>query len=216
MVEQVSIIKAKVRNILGSAESRRLRKSGLLPATVRNGNDIFYISIDQKEFDKRYFGGGIFSVPILLDVDGKKIDIIANDVDIHPTTDRPIHVDFNQIDKDKEVKVRIKLNFVGEDKSLALKRGGFLHINIRMVDLICKDVSSIPENIDVDISTLLVSGKIRSDNLVLPSNTSLKGKKEFLIASILGRGGSKSEESEESGEEGELGNDSSDKEKAKE
>ncbi len=85
-----------------------------------------------------------------------------------------------------------------------------------MVDLICKDVSSIPENIDVDISTLLVSGKIRSDNLVLPSNTSLKGKKEFLIASILGRGGSKSEESEESGEEGESGNDSSDKEKAKE
>ena len=155
-------------------------------------------------------------MPILLDVDGKKIDIIANDVDIHPTTDRPIHVDFNPIDKDKEVKVRIKLNFVGEDKSLALKRGGFLHINIRMVDLICKDVSSIPENIDVDISTLLVSGKIRSDNLVLPSNTSLKGKKEFLIASILGRGGSKSEESEESGEEGESGNDSSDKEKAKE
>ena len=45
MVEQVSIIKAKVRNILGSAESRRLRKSGLLPATVRNGNDIFYISM---------------------------------------------------------------------------------------------------------------------------------------------------------------------------
>lgn len=194
MVEQVNIIKANVRTILGSAECRRLRKSGLLPATIRNGNDITYVAVDQKEFDKKYFDGRVFSTPISLDIAGKKIDLITNDVDIHTVSDRPIHVDFNQINKDKKVNIKSRINFVGQDKSAALKRGGFLHINIRMVDLICKNYGFVIDDIDLDISDIPVGGKIRSNSLNLPDNVSLKKKDEFLIASILGRGGAKSTE----------------------
>tara|TARA_Y100000389_G_scaffold88700_1_gene85135 strand:+ start:12231 stop:12860 length:630 start_codon:yes stop_codon:yes gene_type:complete len=194
MVEQVNVIKASVRTILGSAECRRLRKSGFLPAIIRNGNDITYVAVDQKEFDKKYFDGRVFSTPISLDIDGKTIDLITSDVDIHTVSDRPIHVDFNQINKDKNVNIKSRINFVGQDKSAALKRGGFLHINIRMVDLVCKNYDFVIDNIDLDISDIPVGGKIRSNSLNLPDNVSLKKKDEFLIASILGRGGAKSTE----------------------
>jgi large subunit ribosomal protein L25 len=199
MTEEI-IIKANVRN-LGSAESRRLRKSGFLPATVRNGKDISYVAIDQKEFDKKYFDGSVFITPLSLEIDGKKVTIIANDVDIHPVSDRPIHVDFNQINKGQEVRARVKIEFTGQDRSTALKRGGFLHINERMVDVICKNIDFIPEKIDVDISEFVVGDKIRSNNISLQENVQLKRKGEFLIASILGRGASKTEEDESSDSE---------------
>jgi len=208
MVEQVNVIKSDIRTILGSAESRRLRKSGLLPATIRNGNDISYVTIDQKEFDKQYFAGAIFSSPITLDLEGKKIDVIVSDVDNHPVSDRPIHADLNQINKNQEIIVKSKLDFIGQDKSAAIKRGGFLHINTRMVELICKNTESIPTNIEIDISNIAVGDKIRSDIISLSENVRLKKKKQFLIASILGRGGAKADEDSDNEEnpEGESTN----------
>lgn len=198
------IIKANSRNILGSAESRRLRKSGFLPATITNKDKSVHISIDQKEFDKKYFDGKIFSSPITLEIDGKNVQILASEVDIHPVTDRPIHADFNQIDQKSEIKAKVKIKFTGQDKSTALKRGGFLHINARMVEVICKNIESVPETIDIDISEVKVGEKIRSDSVSLPENIKFKKKSTFLIASILGKGGSKSNEEaaavEESGE----------------
>jgi large subunit ribosomal protein L25 len=204
MVEQVNVIKADTRTILGSAESRRLRNSGFVPATIRNGNDISYISIDQKEFEKKYFSGSVFASPIIIELEGKKIEIITKDVEIHPVSDRPIHADFIQINKDQEIIVKARVNFTGQDKSPALKRGGFLHVNVRMVEVICKNIDSIIEKVDIDVEKVPVGGKIRSDIIQLPENTSLKKKNEFLVASILGRGGAKEDksETEEEGAEG--------------
>lgn len=196
MLEQVNVIKADARTILGSAESRRLRNSGFVPATIRNGNDISYISIDQKEFEKKYFAGSVFSSPITIELEGKKVEIITKDVEIHPVSDRPIHADFIQINKDHPVVVKVKVNFIGQDKSPALKRGGFLHINVRMIEVICKNADSIIEKINIDIEKVPVGGKIRSDIIELPENISLKKKNKFLIASILGRGSTKSSQSE--------------------
>jgi len=196
MVEQVNVIKADTRTILGSAESRRLRNSGFVPATIRNGNDISYISIDQKDFEKKYFAGSVFSSPITIELEGKKVEIITKDVEIHPVSDRPIHADFVQINKDQPVIVKAKVNFTGQDKSTALKRGGFLHTNTRMIEIICKNVDSIIQNIDINIEKVPVGGKVRSDVIQLPENISLRKKNKFLIASILGRGGAKASQSE--------------------
>jgi large subunit ribosomal protein L25 len=205
MVEQFNAIKADIRTILGSAESRRLRKSGFLPATIRNGEDISYVAIDQKEFDKQYFAGAVFSSPIAIELDGKKIEITTKDVDTHPVSDRPIHADLVQINKDQAISVKSRLKFTGQDKSAALKRGGFLHINVRMVDIICKNIDNIPTEIEIDISKVPVGGKIKSDVISLSDDIRIKKKNNFLIASILGRGGAKSTESssEESNENNE-------------
>jgi len=70
-----------------------------------------------------------------------------------------------------------------------------------MVDVICKNIDFIPEKIDVDISEFVVGDKIRSNNISLQENVQLKRKGEFLIASILGRGASKTEEDESSDSE---------------
>jgi large subunit ribosomal protein L25 len=200
---ETNIIKSVKREITGSAESRRLRKNGLIPATIyyNNGN-LCHISVDQREFNKKYFAGNIFSSPISLELDGKIIEVISDIVATHSVSDLPIHIDCNEIENGKEIKVRVKFDFINQDKSAALKRGGFLHKNLRMIEIICNSPDFIPEKIDIDVSTLSVGDKIRTHSINLPENTRLKSKKELLIASIIGRSASKDAE-EGDAEEGE-------------
>lgn len=178
-------LKADLRKKLGSAESRRIRKSGNIPAVIYdNGNNV-QVSIPSKEFEVEYFKGNIFTTLINLSVNGKNQKVITNKIDLNPVTDRPSHVTF--IKADSKVKAKVKVNFLNKDKSPGLKRGGFLHITARKIELLCP-VDAIPTEITVDIGKMKVGEKIRSGDISLPEKISFVTKKDFNIASITGRG----------------------------
>ncbi len=181
-------LKAVTRTNLGSADSRRVRKGGQVPAVIyNNGKENLNIAVDAKDFEHQYFKGNIFTTVVDLDLDGKKLQVIAKKVEVNPVTDKPEHIDFIQFSKDKSVKVKAKLNFINQDKSIGLKRGGFLHIVARKVEVLCAP-GAIVHSIDIDVAPLRVGHKIRSQDLHLPENVKLAGKDGFLIASIIGRG----------------------------
>ncbi len=181
-------LKANLRTVLGSAESRRIRKAGQLPAVVRikNGTNLNII-FDIKDFEHQYFKGNILTSKVEIELDGNKIFAIPHKVELDPVSDRPIHVDFIPFEKDERVKVYAKLNFANKDRSPGLKRGGFLHIVLRKVAILCSS-NSIPEAINIDVAAARVGGKIKSEDLILPEGVELVKKTSFIIASIIGRG----------------------------
>jgi large subunit ribosomal protein L25 len=181
-------LKANLRTKLGSAESRRIRKSGGLPAIIRekNGENVNVV-VDSKEFEHEYFKGNILTSKVEIELNGKKISAVSDKIELDPVTDKPVHVDFVPFEKGQEIKVKTKVEFTGRDRSPGIKRGGFLHVVFRKIDIIC-DPKDIPELIEVDISKLRVGAKIRSTDLILPANAKLANKKLFNVASILGRG----------------------------
>lgn len=185
------------RSLVGSSESRRIRKSGMIPAViyVKGKENNLFISVDRKEFEHEYFKGNIFTTVTDLNLDGKLIKVLPHKVDLNPVTDRPIHIDFIKVEKSKSVKSKVKLKFVGGDKSPGLKKGGFLHIVLRKVELLCNP-DSIPQLVEVNVSTLQVGNKVRAGDIVLPDGVSFSDKSNFLICSIIGRG-SKEEQSSE-------------------
>lgn len=181
-------IKANLRKNLGSNSSRRDIKAGLIPAVICNKNgDNLYITVNSKELEKEYFKGNIFSTIVNIGLDDKNLQVIPNKIDVDPVTDRPIHINFIKFEKDKKVKVKVKLNFINKEKSKGLKKGGFLNIILRKVELIC-DPSSIPDFIEVDVEQMNVGDKIRTTELKLPKDTQLSGKNGFTVVGILGRG----------------------------
>ena len=184
-------LKAVLRNKIGSAESRRLRKAGQIPAIICNKNQKnFYIAINVKDFEQEYFKGNIFTTIITIDLDGKKLQVIPNKVDVNPLSDRPNHVDFVSVDqdnKDAKIKAKTKLVFTNQDKSPGIKKGGFLHIVLRKINLLC-DYDKVPEKIEIDVGAMQVGNKIRALDLKLPQGTKLVEKGNFIIASVIGRG----------------------------
>ena len=185
-------LKADPREKLGSAESRRIRKSGNIPAVIYDNGQNIHISISAKDFEKEYFKGNIFTTIINLDINSKKEKVIANKIDVDPVTDRPDHITF--VKASDKVKAKVRVRFFNREKSPGIKKGGFLHIVTRKVELWCP-VEEVPEEITYDIGKMRVGQKVRSIDLDLPANVTFANKKEFNVASIIGRGSKDEEDS---------------------
>ncbi len=185
-------LKAEKREKLGTLSAKKIKREGLIPAIIYSKEGSKNISISTKEFEHEYFKGSSLVSVFELDLEGKKIKVIPHKIDLDPVSDRPIHVDFFPCDEKNEVRAKPKLNFIGQDKSPGLKRGGTLHIVLRRTEVVCENINSIPQTIDIDISSMHVGYKIRANNVTLPQGVKFSKKGDFLICSIIGRG--KSEE----------------------
>lgn len=185
-------LKAEKREKLGSLEARRIKLAGKIPAVIYSTSGNINISLDKKEFEQEFFKGDIQTRVIEIEVAGKKIKAITHIVEVDPVSDQPIHVELLNCDETKTFKAQPKIIFINKDKSPGLKKGGFLHINLRKVGVLCESADKIPATIEIDASSLQVGSKVRSQSLKLPAGVKLERNKNFLIASVLGRG--KSEE----------------------
>ena len=186
-------LKAEKREKLGSLEARRIKLAGKIPAVIYSKSGNINISLDKREFEQEYLKGGIQTRVAELDLAGKKLKVIAHIVELDPVSDKPIHVELLNCDETKVFKAQPRINFVNQDKAPGLKKGGFLHVVLRKVGVVCEKAENIPTKIDFDASTLQVGSKVRSQGLKLPAGVSLERKDNFLIASIIGRGKSEEE-----------------------
>jgi large subunit ribosomal protein L25 len=181
------LLSAEIRENLGTGASRALRRKGMVPATVYGtGHKAMSISVQEKEITKLYRRHGFTSTVIELTVDGKKHKVLPKAVTLHPITDIVNHADFIFLDK-KSQKVDVPIVFEGKDRAIGVKRGGFFNIIFRKLTLFC-DVASIPQDIVIDVSNMLIGASLRAGDLKLPAGTALTSKSDLVIASVTGRG----------------------------
>lgn len=181
-------LKAEKREKLGSSEARKIRRAGRIPAIIYSTNGNVNFSIDAKEFGNEYFKGNSLTSVFEIDLAGKKTKVIAQKVELDPVSDHPIHVDFVNCAESKTISAQPKLSFINQEKSPGIKKGGFLHIVMRKVEVICDNEKSIPHAIEIDVGTMQVTHKVRANDLKLPAGVKIAKKGNFLIASITGRG----------------------------
>ena len=186
--------KAEKREKFGTAATKKLRNSGQIPAIIYSEKGNVNLSVNSREFEKEYHRSDILTKVIELELDGKKIKAIPHRIDVDPVSDRPTHIDFIDLQGAKSIKAKPKVIFKGREKSPGLKKGGFLHVVKRRVSVLCKDESVIPETLEVRIDSLHMAAKIYSTDITLPEGVKYNQKGKFLIASIIGRGKSETEE----------------------
>lgn len=176
----MTTLNGKTRDIKQSLDA--IRAAGSLPAVFYGaGNDSVPIAVDAKEFEKVYDEVGE-SHTFSLDVEGKKLDVLVQQVDRHPVSNTPIHVDFLVVDTNKPVEVAVPLEFVG--KSEAEKSGGIIAKTLHEVEV--KGLpANIPDMVEVDLSLLENEDSIiHLSDLKLPNGVELVNEPTKVVASV--------------------------------
>ena len=144
-------IKAEKRKILGQ-KVKTLRKEGILPANIY-GKKVksLAVQLPLNEFEKIYKKAGETGI-IEVSVGGTKKPVLINNIQRHPVTDLPLHVDFLQVDLKEKVTADVPVNLVGESPAEKSGLGTVVqHINEIEVEALPAD---LPEKFEIDLSKL--------------------------------------------------------------
>ena len=190
-------LKAQARTGVGKGAARELRRQGLVPAVIYGDKKSpVTVSIAYKDAMKRIYAGGFLSHVITLDVDGEKHRVIPRDYQLDPVKDFPIHVDFLRIGAGTKLHVEVHVQFINEEASPGIKRGGVLNIVQHTVDLSCP-ADAIPDHITVDLTGTEVGDSLHISSVTLPAGvTPVIRDRDFTIATIVAPSGLKSEDAE--------------------
>jgi large subunit ribosomal protein L25 len=205
MSEQLTL-SAEARERAGKGASRDLRNQGRVPAVVYGERqEPLSIHLEEKALVRILHSGHFMNSVVMIDVGGSQTRTLPKDVQFHPVTDRPMHVDFLRIAEHATVTVAVPINFVNEEASRGLKRGGVLNAVRHELELVC-DAAEIPEEVVIDLAGLDIGDSIHISNVTLPEGaTSAITDRDFTIATIVAPSGVKSEAAEAAAAEAEGG-----------
>jgi large subunit ribosomal protein L25 len=185
MSEQLTL-SAETRERAGKGASRVLRREGRVPAVVYGNNEEpLSIHLEEKALVKALSTGHFMNSVVMIDAGGTPARTLPKDVQFHPVTDRPLHVDFLRMSEHSKVHVAVPIRFVDEEGSKGLKRGGVLNAVRHELELVC-DAAEIPEEIAISLAGLDIGDSIHISNVSLPSGSeSAITDRDFTIATIV-------------------------------
>lgn len=160
----------------GSVSAEALRAAGKVPAVFYGPKDeATSISFDKLVFDKVFKEAGESTVITLKGV-GEDRDTLIHDIDFHPVTGMPVHVDFYVMEKGKKVRTHVPLEFVGEEEAPAIKSlGGTLVKSVHELEIEAMP-KDLPHGIEIDVSVLDTFDKhISIKDIKLPAGVELVG-----------------------------------------
>ena len=214
---QTATLNALVRERAGKGAARAVRREGRVPAVIYGDKqDPQTISMDYHELMKQVQTGRFLSTLVDIDVDGTKVRTIPRDVQFDPGQDFVVHVDFLRLGVGARIAVEVAINFLGEEDSPGLKRGGVLNVVRHSVEIMCP-ADAIPEEFDLDVSALDIGDGVHASDLTLPEGMTFTiTDRNFTIATISAPSGGADEDEEEAdaveGEEGTEGEEGEDAE----
>jgi large subunit ribosomal protein L25 len=150
-----------------------MRRAGAIPA-ILYGNDEApeMIAVDARLFARALGAPGIFSRVFSL-VEGKnKQEALIRDIQFHPVTNVPLHIDFFRVDKTHPIIVKVPVRYINEEASPGLKSGGVLNIVAHEIEVSCA-IKDVPTSIEVDLTGLNFHDTIHAHEVVLPGAVSL-------------------------------------------
>jgi large subunit ribosomal protein L25 len=193
MSEQLTL-SAETRERAGKGASRVLRREGRVPAVVYGANEEpLAIHLEEKVLVKALSTGHFMNSVVMIAAGGAPVRTLPKDVQFHPVTDRPLHVDFLRISEHAKVTVAVPIAFTDEDKSKGLKRGGVLNAVRHELELVC-DAAEIPEEVEISLAGLDIGDSLHISAVTLPKGTeSAITDRDFTIATIVAPSGLKME-----------------------
>lgn len=188
---------ASVRNRVGKGAARASRLAGKIPAVIYgNKQTPIAIELDHKTVYMKLHAGGFLTTVATIDVNGEKIRVIPRDYALDPVSDQPIHIDFLRVSAGSTLHVQIPVQFINEEQSPGLKRGGVLNIVRHEIDATVS-ADAIPDHIVVDLAGLEIGDSVHISAVKLPAGvTPIVSERDFTIATIAAPAGLKSEEGE--------------------
>ncbi len=202
-------LQATVRKSVGNGPARVLRRAGQTPAVLYGRKtDPVLLSVNTKDLEQILKQGSFGQLILNLVIqNGNKMTRAAmiKELQTHPVSGQLIHIDFYEVDMDRQIKVMIPVVTTG--KSVGVEEGGLLNIVRRELEVLCLP-GDIPETIEIDISELAIGDSIHIEDVPLGENVEIASDLNYTVVTVLSPTVEEEEvpeEEEEELEEGEEG-----------
>jgi len=184
-------IKATGRKDEGKGASRRLRHAAQIPAIVYGGQSA--PKSIQLEHEKTWIASQnewFYSSILSLDIDGQVERVLLRDMQRHPFKQQIMHLDFQRIDENAEIRFNVPLHFLNQATSPAGKTAGVVILHeLNEIGVACLP-KNLPEFIEVDLGKLELGQSLHLSDLKLPEGVTLpelKLGKEHDVAVVIAR-----------------------------
>ena len=167
-------ISANKRTLQGKGASRRLRGSGKVPGIIYGGNSQAQaIELDHNNLYHKLKLEAFHASILSLDLDGKKEQVLLRDLQMHPFKLQVQHIDFQRVDLNKKVHMKVPLHFINADIAPGVKvSGGIVSHILAELDVSCLP-KDLPEFISVDLSNLTSISSLHLSDLNLPQGVEI-------------------------------------------
>ncbi|HEX6980433.1 MAG TPA: 50S ribosomal protein L25/general stress protein Ctc [Alphaproteobacteria bacterium] len=167
MVETVTI-SAQSRQRAGKGAARAVRRAGRIPGVIYGDKQApTLIALDPKDLVREFQKPGFFTRVFDVQIDGRSERVLPRDVQLHPVTDRPEHVDFQRVGAKTQIRVSVPVRFENQERSPGLKRGGVLNVVRHEIEVYCS-IENIPQVITVNLEGLDIGDSVHISAVKLP------------------------------------------------
>jgi large subunit ribosomal protein L25 len=174
------------RERLGSRETRRLRKEGIVPGVLYGTGEPVAIAVAERELRRALTGaGGLHSIlDVEIDGIGKTHPSILKDYQLDNVRGGVTHVDLQEVRLDRAITASVTVTLVGGDNSPGVREGGVLSQPLRELSIEALPLE-IPEHLDLDVSGLAIGDALRVADVHVPDGVKVLDEPETTVASVM-------------------------------
>lgn len=178
-------IEAEARERAGKGAARATRREGLVPAVIYGAKqEATLIALDPRDIMKELHKGGwqshLYEVALK---DGTTVSTLMRDVQFHPVTDRPLHVDFQRVAPGARIRVKVPVHFLHEDICPGLKAGGVLNVVRRELEVLAA-VDAVPDAFEIDLAEAGIGDSLRWSAVRDNFGTKAVIERDFVVATV--------------------------------
>ena len=173
------------REKLGSAETRRLRKTGIVPGVLYGSGEPIAISIHERELRRALTGAaGLHSI-LDVEIDGKGSThaSILKEYQVDPVRGGVTHVDLQEVRLDKPINASVSLHLIGGDVAPGVKEGGVLSQPLRELNVEALPLE-VPEHIEIDVSGMEMGDTLRVADVQETAGVTLLDDPDQVVATV--------------------------------
>ena len=176
-------LKAELRDHIGSAEARRMRAGGRVPAIVYgHGADALPVSVDALELLHLLHTEAGGNVVVEMRVDHDRFLVIPREIQRDHLRGRFIHVDFLRIARDEKITVEVPVHLVGDSRGV--REGGVVEHHLWNLQVECLP-QDVPTSIEADISGLGINESLKVADVEAPPKGAILTAPDEIIVSVV-------------------------------
>ncbi|MBI2746181.1 MAG: 50S ribosomal protein L25/general stress protein Ctc [Burkholderiales bacterium] len=172
----------------GTGASRRLRNTGRTPGIVYGGTvEPQLVELDHNALWHALKKEAFHSSILEMEVNGKSNKVLLRDVQMHPFKPLVLHIDFQRVDANTKLHMKVPFHFSGDENSPAVKNDGCIanHV-LTEIEVLCLP-ADLPEFIAVDLSGLKKGASLHLSDIKLPKGVTAvtHGKTNPVVVSVV-------------------------------
>ena len=146
---------AELRDEAGTSNSRRLRRSGMVPAVIYGaGQENLRLIIDHNHLLNKLVSENFLTSILSIKIEDREESVLIKDIQVHPSKRQIMHLDLQRVIADQILRVNVPIHFINGDSAPGVKLGGgTVSALMNEVEVSCLP-KNLPERLEVDVATM--------------------------------------------------------------